>query len=67
MATNSIFLNTALIQWAFTLSADPAQPIDVLAFTKSANTHPLPFKVVFEPRVTESLEGLREVMEGYGQ
>ncbi|KAL0948574.1 hypothetical protein HGRIS_011133 [Hohenbuehelia grisea] len=67
IATNSVFLNTALIQWAFSLSTDPAHPIDVLAFTESANTHPLPFKVVFEPRAPGGSEGLREVMEGYGQ
>ena len=64
---SSVFLNTALLQWAFTIRADPKHPIDELAFTESANAHPKPFKVVFEPRVGGgSVEGLRELMEEYG-
>lgn len=59
------FINTALILWAFTLSEDPASPIDTLAFTESANAHPLPFKVIFKPRLG-SLDAIREGMEGYG-
>jgi len=66
MATASIFVNTALIQWAFNVKPDRSAPIDDLAFTESANTHPLPFKVIFEPRVAKSMEGVRELMEEYG-
>lgn len=62
----SIFVNTALIQWAFNVKADPTSPIDQLAFTESANTHPLPFKVIFEPRAAKSFEGIRDLMEDYG-
>jgi FPC/CPF motif-containing protein YcgG len=62
----SVFLNTALIQWAFNIKTDPSFPIDELAFTESANTHPLPFKVVFEPRVASTLEAVRDLMEDYG-
>ncbi|KAF8882020.1 cytochrome P450 [Infundibulicybe gibba] len=57
---SSVFLNTALLFWAFEISADPSAPIDPLAFTESANTHPLPFKVNFVPR-----DGVREAMEEY--
>ncbi|KAF5347626.1 hypothetical protein D9756_010668 [Leucocoprinus leucothites] len=66
MATASVFLNTALIQWAFNVRADPAHPIDNLAFTESANAHPMPFKVIFEPRAAETREGVRELLEDYG-
>ncbi|KIM47190.1 hypothetical protein M413DRAFT_440696 [Hebeloma cylindrosporum] len=66
MATASVFVNTVLIQWAFKIKKDPTSPIDELAFTESANTHPMPFKVIFEPRVTKTMEGVRELMEDYG-
>ncbi|KAF8956228.1 cytochrome P450 [Flammula alnicola] len=66
MATASVFINTALVQWAFNVKADPSSPIDELAFTESANTHPLPFKVFFEPRVAKTVEGVRDMMEDYG-
>jgi hypothetical protein len=46
----SVFLNTALIFWSFKVKEDPKSPIDEWAFTESINTHPLPFKVIFEPR-----------------
>jgi len=62
----SVFINTVLVQWAFKIKTDPSSPIDELAFTESANTHPLPFKVIFEPRITKTLEGVRELMEDYG-
>ncbi|KAF9449630.1 cytochrome P450 [Macrolepiota fuliginosa MF-IS2] len=67
MAAASVFLNTALIQWAFTVRADPTRPIDSLAFTESANAHPLPFHVSFEPRAAKTLEGIKELMEDYGE
>lgn len=63
---SSVFVNTVLIQWAFNIKPDPSAPIDALAFTASANTHPLPFKVIFEPRAATSMEGVRELMEEYG-
>jgi hypothetical protein len=62
---SSVFLNTALIQWAFNVKPDPSAPIDDLAFTASANTHPLPFKVIFEPRVAKTMDGVRELLEDY--
>lgn len=70
MAHASVFLNTALIQWAFTIRNDPRYPIDEWAFTESANAHPKKFKVIFEPRVggksgKGSLIGLKELLEEY--
>jgi hypothetical protein len=55
----SVFVNTVLIQWAFKIKSDPSSPIDELAFTESANAHPMLFKVIFETRVTRTLEGER--------
>ncbi|KAF9033815.1 cytochrome P450 [Panaeolus papilionaceus] len=66
MATVSVFLNTALINWAFSIHTDPDSPIDDMAFTKSANAHPLPFKVIFKPRAAKSMDGIKEMMEEYG-
>jgi len=74
MATGSIFLNLALILWAFNLTPDVKNPIDTYAFTESANTHPLPFNIVFTPRVSvkpedgepKGWEVLKEVFETYG-
>jgi len=66
MATASVFLNTALLHWAFAIRADARAPIDPLAFTESANTHPLPFKVHFEPRAAPTLDGVRDLIEDYG-
>jgi hypothetical protein len=59
-------VNTALIQWAFKVKKNPKYPIDELAFTESANTHPLPFKVIFEPRAAKSYDGVKELMDDYG-
>ncbi|KAF8797498.1 cytochrome P450 [Phlegmacium glaucopus] len=66
MASASVFLNTALVQWAFTIKPDALSPIDEFGFTQSANTHPLPFKVIFEPRAAKTMEGVRELLEEYG-
>ncbi|KAI0086646.1 cytochrome P450 [Irpex rosettiformis] len=59
VANNSLFLNIALILWAFTVSEDPSGPIDAMAFMDAANTRPFPFKVNFKPRFS----GMREVVE----
>ncbi|TFK58806.1 hypothetical protein BDN72DRAFT_781572, partial [Pluteus cervinus] len=61
------FLNTALIQWAFLIAPHPDGPInDESAFTESANTHPMPFSVKFEPRAAKTMEGVVELMDDYG-
>ncbi|KAG6883651.1 hypothetical protein C0993_004902 [Termitomyces sp. T159_Od127] len=67
IATASVMLNTALIQWSFTVRADPKHPIDELDFTESANAHPNKFHVFFEPRVEGGKDGIREAFEGYGE
>lgn len=61
---SSTFINTALTLWAWRVSEDPKHPIDSYAFTESANAHPLPFRVVFEPRMDR--DELREGFEAYG-
>ncbi|KAJ7579273.1 cytochrome P450 [Mycena floridula] len=66
MATASTFINTALILWAFNLSEDPKSPIDTLAFTESANAHPMPFQPIFKPRLPGGLDAVKEGMEEYG-
>lgn len=66
MATAVTFINIALVLWAFNLSQDPKAPIDPLAFTESANAHPRPFSVIFEPRLSGGWEGVKDGMEGYG-
>ncbi|KAG6806503.1 hypothetical protein H0H93_001189, partial [Arthromyces matolae] len=66
IATASVMLNTALIQWAFNVRKDPKYEIDVLDFTESANAHPARFHVFFEPRVEGGIEGVREAFEHYG-
>ncbi|KZT11592.1 cytochrome P450 [Laetiporus sulphureus 93-53] len=57
VANNSLFINTALILWAFSITQNPSKPIDTFAFTDSANSHPLPFSVSLQPRV-KNLEEL---------
>ena len=66
MATASTFINTAIQLWAFDVKEDPKSKIDTLAFTESANAHPLPFNVVFSPRISGGWEGVRDAFEDYG-
>ncbi len=66
LATASTYLNTSLTLWAFNVREDEKDKIDVLAFTESANAHPMPFKVVFEPRLPGGWEGVKEAFELYG-
>jgi len=57
VANRSVFINTALILWAFRLSENPSSKIDTLAFTDSANMHAFPFEICFEKRVDEKVMG----------
>ncbi|KAJ3769963.1 cytochrome P450 [Lentinula raphanica] len=74
MATASTFINLALVLWAFNLTPDSKKPIDTLAFTESANAHPMPFNIIFTPRVSvqhedseaKGWEILKEAFESYG-
>lgn len=43
----------ALLCWAFRISEDPSAPIDREGFTEGLVAHPVPFKVIFEPRVDD--------------
>ncbi|PBK86254.1 cytochrome P450 [Armillaria gallica] len=48
VANRSLFINTALLMWAFNVFQDG---IDTMGLTESPTLHPLPFEVVFEPRI----------------
>ncbi|ESK91686.1 cytochrome p450 [Moniliophthora roreri MCA 2997] len=61
VANRSVFINTALVLWAFKISQDPAMPIDIMAFTETVNIHPLPFKLIFELRSLKK-DGIRELL-----
>ncbi|THH11537.1 hypothetical protein EW145_g596 [Phellinidium pouzarii] len=58
VANRSVYISSACLLWAFNISQDPSSPIDPLAFTDTANAHPLPFRAKFEPR----LQNLKEFM-----
>ncbi|KAF8139802.1 cytochrome P450 [Boletus edulis] len=53
VANRSIFMNAALILWAFRVSEDPNAPIDSFAFSDTVNQIAEPFRVMFEPRSSE--------------
>jgi hypothetical protein len=55
VANRSVFINTALILWAFRLSENPAAKIDTFGFTDTANMHAFPFEICFEERVNEKV------------
>ena len=47
----SLYINTALVLWAFDIVEDPSSPIDTMGFSDGAVIRPSPFKVIFKPRV----------------
>jgi len=51
VAERSVFVNTALLLWAFQISQDPAKPIDTYAVLDSTIAHPLPFSIQVKERV----------------
>ncbi|KAG1869668.1 cytochrome P450 [Suillus tomentosus] len=55
LANRSIFINTALIMWAFRLSENPAAKIDTLAFSDTSNIQAAPFEICFAKRVDENV------------
>ncbi|KAK0470449.1 cytochrome P450 [Desarmillaria tabescens] len=57
VANRSLFINTALLMWAFNISQDD---VDTMRLSDSPNMRPLPFKVTFEPRMDVGI--LRELM-----
>ena len=54
VANRSIFMNAALIFWAFRVSEDPKAPIDSFNFSDTVNQIAEPFRVIFEPRSSEA-------------
>ena len=56
-----MFINTALVLWAFDVQEAPQAPIDDMALADGATIHPLPFKVVFKPR----MDNLKAMVESY--
>jgi len=55
LANRSIFINTALIMWAFRLSENPAAKIDTFAFSDTSNIQAAPFEICFAKRVDENV------------
>ncbi|KAG1789585.1 uncharacterized protein HD556DRAFT_1446808 [Suillus plorans] len=47
----ALFINAALILWAFCLSENPAAKIDTLAFSDIANIHATLFEICFTKRI----------------
>lgn len=63
MADKSLFINTALILWAFDITQMASEPIDPNAFVSiGVSITPQPFKARFNKRV----EGIDRLLEGYG-
>ncbi|KAJ3550664.1 hypothetical protein NM688_g5022 [Phlebia brevispora] len=61
VANNSLYINTALLLWAFNITENPKAPIDTMNFTDTANVRPLPFKAIFEPR----MDNLQDIIEAH--
>ncbi|BEJ15681.1 hypothetical protein CspHIS471_0502860 [Cutaneotrichosporon sp. HIS471] len=64
VANNSVLINSALLLWAFNITESLDKngkpiPIDTLAFTNTANSHPLKFDVKFTPRHAHLAELVR--------
>ncbi|EMD39773.1 hypothetical protein CERSUDRAFT_121955 [Gelatoporia subvermispora B] len=51
IAERSLFINCALLLWAFDISQVPDKPIDVYAMTDNMISHPLPFAARYRPRI----------------
>jgi len=66
LINRSVFLDTALILWALTVKPDPKSPIDETNMTDSTVTRPGNFKVIFEPRAAPTLDGIVDMLDGYG-
>lgn len=57
---SSLFINTALMLWAFNMSNGPSRQIDPNALTDEMNVYPpVPYAAAFTPRVDEPGELLR--------
>ena len=56
----SLYIASATVFWAFTLTEDAKRPIDDTAFVPGIVSHQKPFSLVFEPRM--NVAHLHEVM-----
>ncbi|KAI0720580.1 cytochrome P450 [Cerioporus squamosus] len=66
LADRSVFINTALVLWAFEISEDPKHPINTLGIMDGALAHPEPFVARFKPRVPNlrgKIASFRDSME----
>ncbi|KAH7884150.1 cytochrome P450 [Phlebopus sp. FC_14] len=61
VANRSLYINLALILWAFRIAERPGAPIDTNAFSDGIISHAAPFEADFIPRIDEKL--LRAMME----
>ncbi|OCH86139.1 cytochrome P450 [Obba rivulosa] len=52
IAERSLFINCALLLWAFSISQDPSKPIDTYAMVDSIIAHPLPFAANYQRRIS---------------
>ncbi len=59
--SSSLYINTALLLWAFNIREDSAASIDTMNFTDNLSVRPLPFKAIFEPRV----DNLQDLVESH--
>jgi len=60
VASRSLYINAALLLWAFRITQIEGKEIDTMAFSDGAIVHPNPFEVKFEPRVSD--EGIRRAL-----
>ena len=60
MLVSSLFINTALILWAFNITQDPSAPLEPDSFTDEALIYPKPYTVKFTPRIDDLIEMLKE-------
>ncbi|EIW85979.1 cytochrome P450 [Coniophora puteana RWD-64-598 SS2] len=66
VANRSIFINLALIFWAFTIKPAPGKPLDIDSWTDGPASRLPPFEVKFEPRKSEEviMRALDEFRDG---
>lgn len=60
IAIRSLTINLACMAWCFNISSKHPDQVDTLAFTSSANSHPLPFDAEFVYRSKEREQAVLE-------